>query len=40
MKKNYRIAPEVKKEILGGIKDKGVTISQAAEQRLAAKVSD
>ena len=32
MKKTYRVAPEVKKEILGGIKDKGVTVSQAAEQ--------
>lgn len=32
MKKNYRIAPEVKQEILGGIKDKGVTVVQAAEQ--------
>jgi transposase-like protein len=32
MKKNYRIAAEVKKEILSGIKDKGVTVVQAAEQ--------
>lgn len=32
MKKTYRIAPEVKQEILGGIKDKGVTVTQAAEQ--------
>lgn len=32
MKKNYKIAPEIRKEILGKIKDKGLTVLEAAEQ--------
>lgn len=32
MKKTHRVAPEVRKEILQGIKDKGLTVAQAAEQ--------
>lgn len=32
MKKNYKIAPEIKADILRRIKDEGVTVSQAAEQ--------
>lgn len=32
MKKNYKIAPEIKADILRRIKDEGVTVAQAAEQ--------
>lgn len=32
MKKTYRIAPEVKADILRRIKDEGLTVAQAAEQ--------
>jgi transposase len=32
MKKHYRIAPEIKQEILGKIKDKGLTVREAVEQ--------
>jgi excisionase family DNA binding protein len=32
MKKHHVIRPEIKQEILGKIKDKGLTVSQAAEQ--------
>lgn len=32
MKKNYRVAPEVKQEILGKIKDQGLTVKEAVEQ--------
>jgi transposase-like protein len=32
MKKNYRVAPEVKQEILQGIKEKGLTVRAAVEQ--------
>lgn len=32
MKKNYRVAPEVKQEILGKIKDQGLTVKQAVDQ--------
>lgn len=32
MKKNHRIAPEVKEQILRRIKDEGVSVSQAAKE--------
>jgi transposase-like protein len=32
MKKNHRIAPEVKEQILRRIKDEGVPVSQAAKE--------
>jgi len=32
MKKHHVIRPEIKKEILDKIKDKGLTVAQAAEQ--------
>lgn len=32
MKKTYRIAPEIKREILGKIKDKGLTVKDAETQ--------
>ncbi len=32
MKKNHVIRPEIRKEILGKIKDKGLTVLQAADQ--------
>lgn len=32
MKKNYRVAPEVRQEILGKIKDQGLTVKEAVEQ--------
>lgn len=32
MKKRYKVAPEVKADILRRIKDEGVTVAQAAEQ--------
>jgi transposase-like protein len=32
MKKNYRVALEVKQEILGKIKDQGLTVKEAVEQ--------
>jgi transposase-like protein len=32
MNKKYKVAPEVKAEILKRIKDEGVTVQQAAEQ--------
>lgn len=32
MKKNYRVAPEIRQEILGKIKDQGLTVRQAVEQ--------
>lgn len=32
MKKTYRIAPEIKADILRRIKDEGLTVAQAAEQ--------
>lgn len=32
MKKTYKVAPEVRKEILSGIKDKGLTVKEAVEQ--------
>ncbi|MGH7930963.1 MAG: transposase [Candidatus Binatia bacterium] len=32
MKKTHRVAPEVKQEILGKIKEQGLTVKQAVEQ--------
>lgn len=32
MKKNYRIAPEIKEQILKRIKEEGVPVSQAAQE--------
>ena len=32
MKKNYRISPEIKREILDKIKSQGLTVKQAVEQ--------
>ncbi|MGH7929393.1 MAG: transposase [Candidatus Binatia bacterium] len=32
MKKYYKVAPEIKADILRRIKDEGVTVAQAAEQ--------
>jgi len=32
MKKHYKVAPEIKQEILGKIKDKGLTVKETVEQ--------
>ena len=32
MKKHYQVAPEIKQEILGKIKDQGLTVKEIAEQ--------